>query len=230
MTEDYAAKMSRKTVAELHEYVEQRYQYREEAVLAALAELDRRGTPEPNAEALTAELRQSQQETERRESAARTEIDAQVQARREAQGETSPETVPETGPALYSLGAITIFSVLFSMIAGGVMLALNLRTLQKNRAALWVVAFVVAYIVGGGYLLIWLKGQYGDQVNWLGSFFNLPAILVYNLYFWPRYIGRGPYRSRSWVRPLLICALLLLGLYYIAASVPGALPTMPTGL
>ncbi|WP_092773377.1 hypothetical protein [Hymenobacter actinosclerus] len=215
--------MSRKTVAELREYVEQRYQYREEAVLAALTELERRGLPEPNAEALMAELRLGQEQTERREAVVRAEVAEQVQARRVARGEASPDAA-EVGPRLFSLGAITIFSVLFSMIAGGVMLVLNLRTLQRGRAALLVVAFVLAYVFGGGYLVLWLKSVYGEQVNWLGSFFNLPAILVYNLFFWPRYIGRQPYRSRSWVGPLLICGLLMLGLYYLLVQLHGIMP------
>ncbi|SET92580.1 hypothetical protein SAMN04487998_3190 [Hymenobacter actinosclerus] len=223
MAEDFPAKMSRKTVAELREYVEQRYQYREEAVLAALTELERRGLPEPNAEALMAELRLGQEQTERREAVVRAEVAEQVQARRVARGEASPDAA-EVGPRLFSLGAITIFSVLFSMIAGGVMLVLNLRTLQRGRAALLVVAFVLAYVFGGGYLVLWLKSVYGEQVNWLGSFFNLPAILVYNLFFWPRYIGRQPYRSRSWVGPLLICGLLMLGLYYLLVQLHGIMP------
>ena len=231
MAEDFLAKMSRKTVAELREYVEQRYQYREEAVLAALAELERRGLPEPNAEALMAELRLGQEQTERRDAVVRAEADEQAQARRISRGEASPEAAEATGPKLFSLGAITIFSVLFSMIAGGVMLVLNLRALKQSRAALLVVAFVVAYVFGGGYLVMWLKGHYGEQVNWLGSFFNLPAILVYNLFFWPRYIGRQPYRSRSWVAPLLICGLVMLGLYYLILKLNGGMPAgMPGAL
>lgn len=221
MAEDYAAKMSRKTAAELRDYVDNRYQYREEAVLAALEELARRGSPEPNAAALTAELQVSQQDTNRRESAARAEVAEQDQARRVARGEVNPEAAEATGPALYSLGTITIFSVLFSMLAGGILLLLNLRTLRRTRAALILAAFLAAYVVGGGYLVLWIKQLYGNQYNWLGSVFNLVAILLYNLFFWPRYIGRQPYRSRSWFGPLLICGLIMLAFYYLLMKMPG---------
>ena len=221
MAEDYAAKMSRKTAAELRDYVDNRHQYREEAVLAALEELARRGTPEPNAAALTAELQLTRQETDRRESAARAEVAEQDQARRVARGEANPEAAEATGPELYSLGTITIFSVLFSMLAGGVLLVLNLRTLRRTRAALLLTAFLVVYVIGGGYLVLWIKQVYGNQYNWLGSVFNLLAILLYNLFFWPRYIGRQPYRSRSWVTPLLVCGLLMFGLYYFLVKMQG---------
>ncbi|MBT9393002.1 hypothetical protein KLP40_07495 [Hymenobacter sp. NST-14] len=221
MAEDYAAKMSLKTAAELRDYVDNRYQYREEAVLAALAELDRRGTPEPNAAVLIPELQSSRQETDRRETAARAAVAEQDQARRVARGEVNPEAAEATGPELYSLGTITIFSVLFSLLAGGVLLLLNLRALGRTRGALLLVAFLVAYVVGGGYLVLWLKQLYGNQYNWLGSVFNLVAILLYNLFFWPRYIGSQPYRSRSWFGPLLICGLIMLAFYYLLMRMPG---------
>ncbi|GGG44468.1 hypothetical protein [Hymenobacter glacieicola] len=226
MAEDYAAKMSRKTDAELRDYVDNRYQYREEAVLAALDELARRGTPEPRAAALAEELRISQQDTNRREAAARELVVEQEQTRRIARGQVDPELAEATGPALYSPGTITIFSVLFSMLAGGLLLVLNLRTLRRTGPALLVVAFMIAYMVGGGYLLFWLKQLYGDQYNWLGSFFNLPAVLLYNLFFWPRYIGPQPYRSRSWLGPLLVCGLIMLAFYYFALRFKGAMPVM----
>ena len=52
MKEDYAAKMALKADAALREYVSGHYQYREEAVLAALAELRQRGQPAPEEETL----------------------------------------------------------------------------------------------------------------------------------------------------------------------------------
>lgn len=226
MAEDFAAKMSRKTVAELRDYVDNRYQYREEAVLAALQELDRRGAPEPAAATIMQELQISQQETTRRELAARAQEEEREQARRITRGEVNPEAAEATGPALYSPGTITVFSVLFSMLAGGLLLVLNLRTLRRTGPALLVVAFMIAYMFGGAYLLFWLKQLYGDQYNWVGSFFNVPAILLYNLFFWPRYIGRQPYQSRSWLGPLLICGLIMLAFYYLALRFQGSIPVL----
>ena len=49
-------------------------------------------------------------------------------------------------------------------------------------------------------------------VVWYGPLFNLPAILVYVLWFWPRHVGVGSYRSRSWLLPLAVCFGLLFGM------------------
>lgn len=209
MAEDFAAKMSRKTVAELRDYVDNRYQYREEAVLAALAELERRGAPDPAAATITQELQISQQETTQREQAARDQEAQQELARRRARGQEAPE-VEETGPALYSPGTITVFSVLFSMVAGGILLALNLRTLRRYGPSWLVIGFVIAYLALTHYSMQWVQQQYGNQYFWLGSVFNIVAIVLYNVVFWPRYIGLKPYRSRPWGGALLICGLISL--------------------
>ncbi|RSK49583.1 hypothetical protein [Hymenobacter rigui] len=224
MAEDYAAKMGRKTEAELRDYVHNRYQYREEAVLAALDELALRGIPEPAAAALVAELQVSKQETDRRELAER-ELEAEKeQARRVARGEASPETQEKTGPALYSPGTITIFSVLFSMVAGGILLALNLRALRRTGAALLVVAFMIGYLVATHFALNWLQQTYGNQYVWLGSVFNIVAIVVYNLVFWPRFIGQRAYQSRSWGGALLICGLITM--VYLILAMRFGVPSM----
>lgn len=217
MAEDYAAKMSRKTDAELRDYVTNRFQYREEAVLAALAELDRRGIPEPTAATLISELQVSKQETDRRETAARQQEEEKEQARRVVRGEGEPEVEPQTGPALYSPGTITIFSVLFSMVAGGILLALNLRALRRTGPALLVVAFLLVYTVGTHYALTWLQQAYGTQYVWLGPVFNIVAIVLYNVVFWPRFIGPQPYRSRPWGGALLVCGLLTMAWLILAS-------------
>lgn len=225
MAEDYAAKMSRKTQAELLLYVQNHAEYREEAVLAALDELEARGLRSAHDDAgLRAALLVGQQETERHETEVRQQTDALELERRRQRGEVPPAEAEPEGPALYSPGTITIFSVLFSMVAGGVLLALNLRALRRTGPALLVLLFVVVYLLGGAALAYWVRQHYGQVDNWMGTFFNLPAILMYNLYFWPRYIGPRAYQSRSWVGPLLVCGLLVLGLYLWAKQL---LPTAP---
>ncbi|MFD2784238.1 hypothetical protein [Hymenobacter rubripertinctus] len=214
MAEDYAAKMSRKTAAELRDYVDNRYQYREEAVLAALEELARRGTPEPNAVALTTALQTSQQETDRRESVARAEVADQDQARRVARGEVV--AAEPTGPALYSPGTIALFSILpmSTMIGGGVLLGLNLVRLRQFRGLALLVVFVLAYIVLmlNLVMLVIVRGGVSPIIGYF--LFNVPAILVYVRWFWPRYIATENYRGRSLLLPIIVCFLLSLALQY----------------
>jgi hypothetical protein len=58
------------------------------------------------------------------------------------------------------------------------------------------------------------------------SILNLPAILAYVLWFWPRYVGTYQFQSRGWLVPLLVCLIIMVGLgllaRYAVQFIPGA--------
>ena len=202
--EDYAAKMLLKSDAALREYVTGHAQYREAAVLAAFDELRRRGQPAPEEALLRPEL----------EAAADTQRQAEAAAeatRQQALAAADPLAIDANSPALYSPATIALFSVPFTMLAGGVLLGLNLWRLGRKRALLALVGFVVAYMVLGILALKWALPRYGLS-PWYSPLFNFPAVLLYIFWFWPRYVAPGPYRSRSWLPPLLVCFGLMFGL------------------
>ncbi|WP_426058279.1 hypothetical protein [Hymenobacter sp. B1770] len=202
--EDYAAKMLLKSDAALREYVTGHAQYREAAVLAALDELRRRGQPAPEEAALRPSLEEA--------AAAQLALEKAAAAEREqAAIAADPVAAEATGPALYSPITIVLFSIPFTFIAGGILLGLNLWRLDRKRALLGLVLFLLAYIVLGAVALNWALPRYGMS-QWYGPLFNLPAILVYVLWFWPRNVGSLNYRSRSWLPPLLVCFALVFGL------------------
>ena len=208
--EDYAAKMLLKTDAALREYVTGHVQYREAAVLAALDELRRRGQPAPEEAALRPAL-------ETGAAAQRTRDEAEV-ARQAAMRPSSATAAPaeeaaadENRPALYSPVTIVLFSVPFTFIAGGVLLGLNLWRLDRRRAVLGLGLFLVAYIMVVAVALQWAVPIYGLN-SWYGPLINLPPILAYVLWFWPRNMGGVSYRSRSWLPPLLVCFAFLYGM------------------
>jgi hypothetical protein len=97
------------------------------------------------------------------------------------------------------------------MLAGGALMALNFKALRQTGATVRLVLFVIAYLVVGGLILQWLVQRYGLN-PWFGAFFDLPAIVVYIFWFWPRYVGAKPYQSRSWLLPFAICAAIKIGL------------------
>lgn len=204
--EDYAAKMLLKNDAALREYVTGHGQYREAAVLAALDELRRRGQPAPEEAALRPSL----------EAGAAAQRPLDEAAAEAAQDRTRPAEMPtaieadENTPALYSPVTIVLFSIPFTLLAGGVLLGLNLWRLGRKRALLGLVAFIVAYLLAGALALSWALPRYGLS-PWYGPLFNLPAILAYVLWFWPRYVGQPVYRNRSWLPPLLLCFALAYG-------------------
>lgn len=188
MAEDYAAKMSRKTDAELRDYVLNRYQYQEEAVLAALQEAEQRQLTLPGVDA--PQIRQELAGIVTQQQAARQQAEV-VQAAAEA------EALDE-GPRLYSPTAITLFSLCFSTLLGGILLALNFRTLHRKGATLRLVAFFVGYLLVKSMLF---------SLGLFAFFFvaDLVAVLAYNLWFWPRYVGVERYQSRSWLVLFLAC-------------------------
>lgn len=205
--EDYAAKMLLKTDAALREYVTGHAQYREAAVLAALDELRRRGQPAPE----EADLRPALQVG----AAAQHTLDEAEAARQQAVRPSAPapaeaEAADESSPALYSPVTIVLFSVPFTFLAGGVLLGLNLWRLGRKRALLGLALFLVAYIFLIYKVLQFVLPTYGLS-SWYGPLINLPPILAYVLWFWPRNVGGLSYRSRSWLPPLLICFAFVYG-------------------
>ena len=174
--------------------------------------------PEPAAATITEELRISQQETNRREAVAR-EVEAErEQSRRLARGEAMPEEEKEVGPALYSPGTIALFSMLpmSMMIGGGILLGLNLFRLRRIRALLLLLAFMVVYLLVFSNLVAWVVMQAGLPPLLGFLLFNIPAMLVYIRWFWPRYITPGHYRSRSIFLPMILSFLIAWALQYYA--------------
>ena len=213
--EDYAAKMALKTDAALREYVVGYAQYREAAVLAALAELRQRGQPAPEEPTLRPQLE-----------AAAQQAAAAEPANAPAQSPDPAALPPEDQPVLYTPGVIVLFSVLFTtIIPGAVLLALNLRRLKQTRAIWGLVAFVVVYLIGEVVLVNMFMKTYKLSPLFT-SLLNLPAILAYILWFWPRYVGTHQFQPRGWLVPLFICFVIFLALGLLARywlqHVPGA--------
>lgn len=213
MSEEYAEKMPRKNLSELLLYVRNRTEYREDAVLAALDELDRRGQPQPEAASLRAELgpivQKQQQEKQTRESGTRTIVASPTGAA------SQPEVAEADGPVLYSPGTIVLFSMLFSFLAGGVLLVINMMRLKESSKAWRIALFSGVLLVLCWLALPWLTATIGPQAQYVGVVVNILAVLSYLLYFWPRYVGERPYVSRQWLPAFLVC-LVLAGLYAAA--------------
>jgi hypothetical protein len=216
--EDYAAKMALKPDAALREYVTGHTQYREDAVLAALDELRRRGQPaleeatlRPQLEAAAQTLRAQQAAAEASLPTARTGDEA---------------TVPEADqPVLYTPGVIVLFSVLFNTIAGAVLLAINMYQVKRKKAIWGLAAFVLVYLVVES-MIVNAMMRSGPLNPLLLSILNLPAILAYVLWFWPRYVGTYQFQARGWLVPLLVCLIIMVGLGLLARYalhyIPGA--------
>jgi hypothetical protein len=63
--------------------------------------------------------------------------------------------------------------------------------------------------------------QKGKLSPFLLPLLNLPAILAYILWFWPRYVGTYQFQPRGWLMPLLICFIVVMGLGLLLSHLPG---------
>jgi hypothetical protein len=216
MSEEYAEKMSRKSLPELLLYVRNRAEYREDAVLAALDELEQRGQVVPEAAGIRAELlpvvEQQRQAQQMRE----------AETTRPGGAEGVPGLPAAEGPALYSPGTIVLFSMLFSFLAGGILMVLNMFRLKEAGKAGRLVLFIVGFLLASSYGLQLLMASYGMQQMRIFSVVsvvvNLLAVLAYLLYFWPRYVGPRPYVSRQWLPAMLVCFVVMLMIYRLAVA------------
>lgn len=214
--EDYAAKMQLKSDAALREYITGYAQYREVAVLAALDELRRRGLPAPEEATLRPLLEPAAAEAHAAEARAEAERQQALAETTDAEGAGDGTTAAPSGPALYSPIAIIFFSMFFTSLAGGVLLGLNLSFLKRWRALAGLVGLLAGYWLGR-----WQLRQLGLSPV-LAALLELPVVLLYLLWFWPRYVGVQAFRARSWLLPLLSCLAVMFWLsWQMIQAIPG---------
>ena len=193
--EDYAAKMALKPDAALRDYITGHAQYREEAVLAALVELRRRGQPAPEDASL------------------RPGLEAVVQEQARVAALAPPTAEEEELPRLYSPAGIVVMSAMVSVVAGAVLLALNMRMMKRGKAVIGLAAFVLVYILGRALLVSWLTEQ--QLMTPYAFIIDLPIIIAYIWWFWPRYVGTYQFQPRNWLLPLGACFLLVTAFYML---------------
>ena len=112
-------------------------------------------------------------------------------------------------PEFYSQKAIYIFSILFSVLFGSVMLAHNLYKIKKPFV--WAILFGLMYSLIAIYFLEKYRG------NLPGTFIanSLGAVVLYQL-FWNKWIGKQTkYRTKPiWV-PLIIAMIISIPLIIV---------------
>lgn len=162
---------------ELIKIIKERTTEPEEKVLAAFAELDKRGTD-------TTELSKKQ--------------------------DLNPDESKEVEelPVLYSEKVIYTFSILFSVLFGGILFANNLKTVGNKKGALPVIIFSVLYTGLTIYLVNLINTNSSATL-----IINMIGALIINNLFWNKYIGKGKlYHKKSYKKPLIIALAIFIPL------------------
>ena len=129
------------------------------------------------------------------------------------------ESTTTTPLPLYSTKAIHIFSVLFSAVAGGALLAQNLRDLGRPAAAWTALGGGIAYTVLALFLVSFMPEGTGSSLSFI---IGMLGGLGLNAYFGKQVPNRTAFPAKGIRKPLLICLLvfvpiLLLMLYPLVA-------------
>ncbi len=108
-------------------------------------------------------------------------------------------------PRLYSRLVINIFSVLFSVLFGGILLAINLKIVNNKKGILPVLIYSILYTG----LMIFILNMIPGRSTPLTLALNLlGAIVLYN-FFWSKYIGKEfKYRTKPFWIPLIIAVII----------------------
>ena len=109
-------------------------------------------------------------------------------------------------PQLYSRQVLNVFSILFSVLFGGILLIINLKTVKNKKGILPVLIYSIGYTG----LMIYILNLIPGKNSGLTLIFNLiGAIVLYN-FFWGKYIGKDfQYRTKPFWIPLIIGGLII---------------------
>jgi hypothetical protein len=204
---EYSAGIRRLTEEKLREYIEKPESFHDEAILAAIWELRNRRKLLSDENSLEARL---------------TERLIPVVAEK---GEiVIPEPVSNLSvlPSLYSIRSIQVFSVLFSVIAGGILMAINFNRTTRKNEAFKVLGFSIAYTL----ISFLIFSLLGTQSPFLTIILNLLGAFLIDQLFWKRVLGSEYRFNNQPVWTALIVALLLSAplIWYVIKS--GALETI----
>lgn len=204
---EYSASLHRLPEEKLREYIQKPEQFHDEAVLAAIWELASRRKLLKDEQKLEAEIN-------KRIAPAELSIT----------GTYEPKIIVTriSQPSLYSIRSIQIFSVLFSVLAGGILMAINFNRTSNKQEALKVIGFSLVYTISAMLIFSLL----GTQSPILSVILNLLGAFLIDELFWKRVLGREFRFDKQKVWSALVIALIIISpvIWYLIQS--GALQTV----
>ncbi|WP_339609934.1 hypothetical protein [uncultured Roseivirga sp.] len=184
MENSFSHKMAIKSTEELETILKNKSDYQEDAILAAIWELENRGA-----------------ETSQKIG---KEIITQIAEKTEQKKKKSNYTSDPSAPKLYPWWSIGVISALFTPLIGGVMMAMNFKQTNNKKQIPIVLAFSVLFTVMVVFLVNYLRVKYDSTTN-LTYILNLISAAILSEYFWKKGIGNDfVYRKRSPLIPFII--------------------------
>ncbi|WP_010520379.1 hypothetical protein [Aquimarina agarivorans] len=200
------------TTVELKKIITQKELYHDEARVAAFLELKNQGI-----------LLNSEEESELQKLTSNLKVSDQKAQSKKKEGQKPEINNPLETPSLYSPTAVLGFTILFSVIFGGILMFLNLRTLNKKSTALKVLFATIGFMLIGG-----LVAQWSEMNQWVIMLVNVIGGIVLIEFFWKKYIGNtSNFNRKSILKPAVISLLVSFLVTYLFIYLnQGVLPGM----
>ena len=180
----YSGKMSKMSDEELQKYTDNRNHFQEEAVMAAIWELERRGSTIENVEIEDSEVEEIEETSD-------------FADLKEVKGEIT----------LYSPKFIFIFGVLFSVFGAGILMAMNFASLDKKNCATKVIIYSLIYSL----LQVMLFELLDVTSPFVSMATSVLGVYLLDEFVWKKEIpGDLKYVKRAVWKPILIGFIIIL--------------------
>ncbi len=199
---EYTTKMASKSDAELLEYTQNVDKYREEAIVAAISELEDRGITKEEFDVLKKELSEV--------------ISNKYPEKFSVSEEVETKSDQNNLPLLYTPVFIRVFGLLFSVFGGGILMAMNFSKLGRKDLVGKVVIVALLYSLLQGIIV----SMVGPQGNFLSIPISFGGLLLLENMFWKKHVNNvQPFMKRNFLPPLIIglsiAAMFAIGLVYM---------------
>ena len=203
MENEFENEVKQKTDSQIKEIVVNFQNYRGLLAEAARKELRSRGIE------LTEDEKKIIEATKNRRK--QTAIELQEESTKRQNNDYQRNVVDnEDAPELYSVRVLTAFSALFSVLFGGIMMAMNLKRIKADKGIIPVLLFSFAYTAFVIAFVNWFK------LRGIGTSLNIVGSVFLTKLYWKKYIGEElKYRSRAFWIPAII-GVALVGLILLA--------------
>jgi hypothetical protein len=195
----FTDKMSNKKNTELKDVIENKKDYQNEAILAAIIELENRNLTEDSYTTI------------------KKEIETVETNKETSQMKTSFVTDDINAPLIYNSKLILTFGALFSVFSSSILIAMNLYQIEKKKMA-WLVI-----LAGLTYLIIQIAILETINSSSLALPVSLLGAYILDKIFWVNQVPKEMnYRKRNILWPILIALIITIPLIFliiIAASV-----------
>lgn len=196
MTKDnyFSSKMVNKSDSELHEYIVNKSQFQEEAVLAAILELEKRGKAGDDAKSAYKEIEKKREQ----------KLEQVEQIKKENNYTDDPNA-----PRLFPKWSIWVFSVLFAPIFGGFLMVMNFKETKQKKLIGFVLGFSIVFTVIVLITVTKVREMTDTSFN-LTYLMNLVGGLILDQYFWNVKLGKDlKYRKRPvWIVFIISAAIV----------------------